>query len=235
MSTSKQRAINHLLTSAGKAGKAEPAPLSVLEQFLFAICREGTTRDHADQAFQSLKAKFFDWNEVRVSLMREVADVLGSAVPEPDLKAQRILEFLQEVFETTFSFDLEPVVKKGLKPAAKQLARYKAASDYAVAWVIQHSLGGHAIPLDVPSIRVLRRLGLLEEGKDDPETLRASIEHQVPKAKALPVVDLVSAVAEEWCFETDPNCPRCPLLSVCPTGQERTKGVPVAVGAKKGR
>lgn len=235
MSTSKQRIINHLLATVGKGYKADPRERTVLEQFLYAICREGTTRDHADQAFQSLQTKFYDWNEVRVSLMREVADVLGGAIPEPEARARRIIDFLMEVFEMTFSFDLEPLVKKGLKPAAKQLSRYKAANDYAIAWIMQHSLGGHAVPLDGPAIRVSRRLGLIEEGKDDPETLRSQLEPQVPKSKALPVVDLVSVVAEEWCFETDPNCPRCPMLAVCPTGQERTKGVPVAAGAKKAR
>ena len=41
--------------------------------------------------------------------------------------------FLQEVFETTFSFDLEGLQKKGLKQAAKQLGRYQAADDYVTA------------------------------------------------------------------------------------------------------
>lgn len=231
MTISKQRTINHLFTTVGKGYKAETVELPVLEQFIYAICREATTREHANQAFTALKQKFFDWNEVRVSLMREVADVLTSLVPDADRRAQRIVEFLQEVFETTFSFDLEPIVKKGIKPAAKQLGRYKAANDYAVSWVVQQSLAGHAIPLDEPNIRVLRRLGMLEDDKGDLEMLRASVETQVPKAKGLPMVDLVSTVAEEWCFEKDPNCPRCPMLPVCPTGQTRAK-TPVAAGKK---
>jgi len=235
MSTSKQRTITHLFNSVGKGYKSEDLTLPVLEQFIYAVCREGTTRDNANQAFQNLKQRFFDWNEIRVSLMREVADVLHDLVPDADMRSQRIIDFLQEVFESTFSFDLEPLIKKGVKQAAKQISRYKAASDYTVAWVTQHSLGGHAIPLDAPNIRVLRRLGMLEEGKDDPETMRASLEHQVPKAKGLPLVDLISVVAEEWCFETDPDCPRCPMHTVCPVGQERTKAAPVAVGAKKSR
>src|SRR5688500_15980110 len=98
MSTNKQRTINHLFSTVGRGYKAETVNLSVLEQFLYAICREGTTREHADQAFAALKQKFFDWNEVRVSLMREVADALANLVPDADARAQRILDFLQEVF-----------------------------------------------------------------------------------------------------------------------------------------
>lgn len=231
MSTSKQRVINQLFTAVGKGYKPAELELPVLEHFIYAICREGTTRERALEGFQALKQRFFDWNEVRVSLRREVADVLAPFLPDADARAQRIIDLLQEVFETTFSFDLDPVVKKGLKQAAKQLGRYKAASDYAVAWLIQQTLGGHAIPLDHDTIRCLRRLGVLEEGKADAEALRGVVEHQVPKAKGQMFLDLISVVAQDFCFENDPNCQRCPLLAACPTGQER-KAVPVASGKK---
>src|SRR6266446_5416543 len=190
MSTQKQKAIQHLFNVLGKRHKPETANLPVLEQFLYAILREGTTREVAGQAFRVLQEHFFDWNEMRVSLPRELADVLISVMPDAEVRAQRVIDFLQEVFETTFSFDLEPIVKKGLKQAAKQLSRFKAASDYTVAWVILHSLGGHAIPLDAPSLRCLRRLNVIEDGKEDTETLRVSLEHHVPKAKGMLFGDL---------------------------------------------
>ena len=129
----KQKLVTQLFTVLCK-GKtpADPPARPVLEQFLYALCREGTTRDLADQSYKNLQELFFDWNEVRVSSVRELADALGD-VPEAENRAQRIIDFLQEVFETTFSFDLEPLQKRGLKLAAKQLARYQAANDYAVA------------------------------------------------------------------------------------------------------
>src|SRR5438128_232219 len=158
----KPKMVTQLLTVLTKGKTPEDPPARpVLEQFLFAICREGTTRDLADQAYKNLQEQFYDWNEVRVSSVRELADAMGD-IPEAEHRAQRIIDFLQEVFETTFSFDLEPLQKRGLKLAAKQLARYQAANDYAVAWVVQQSLAGHAVPLDNPSMRLLRRLGLLE-------------------------------------------------------------------------
>ena len=87
------------------------------------------------------------------------------------------------MFETEFSFDLDKqLLKKGLKLAAKQLASYEAANDYIGAWVMQRSLGGHAIPLDAPTLRCGRRLGLLD-GNHDEADARASLEHLVPKAK----------------------------------------------------
>jgi endonuclease-3 len=218
--TNKQRLLTHVFSALAKGARTpEPEPRPVLEQFLYAVCREGVTRELAERAFRSLREQFFDWNEVRVSSPRELAEAL-EGLPDAEGRAQRVIDLLQEVFETTFSFDLEPLQKKGVKLAAKQLARYQAANDYAVAWVIQQSLGGHALPLDVPTLRVLRRLGLIESEQEDLENLRASIEHQIPKAKGSLFIDLMSVLADEVCVEDEPNCRACQFSAHCPTAAE---------------
>ncbi len=228
----KQRLVNQLL-ALGKTCKAS-AERPMLEQFIYAICREGVTRQLADQGFRQLQQTFFDWNEVRVSSQRELADTLDM-LPNAEGRAQRIIDFLQEVFETTFSFDLEGLDKKGLKQAAKQLARYQAANDYAVAWVIQQSLGGHAIPLDTPALRVLKRLGLLEDEGDDLESLRTCLEHHIPKSKGAVFCNLVSDLAANFCCDHDPKCSACSMQSACVTAQEAKTAVALhPVRSKKG-
>jgi endonuclease-3 len=232
--TNKQKIVTQLFNGLGKHAKTKPPQeRPVLEQFIYAILRENTTREAADQAFRSLQERFFDWNEVRVSSTLEIVEALNGLVPDAETRAQRIVDFLQEIFETTYSFDLEPLLdvlqKKGLKQASKQMSRYQAANDYAVAWVMQQSLGGHAIPLDSSALRVLKRMGLVENDGDF-ESLRASVEHQVPKAKASAFVDLISELADAHCHEDDPACSRCPLRSACPTGLEAK--APVASSKK---
>lgn len=174
--------------------EAEARP--VLEEVLYAVLREGATTAQADAAFAKLREAFFDWNEVRVSTVPEVAEVLGH-LPDAGAKAQRAVSFLQEVFEERYSFDLSDVVKKGMKQAAKQLARYKGgATDFVVAWVTQRALGGHAIPLDAPTLKVLHRLGVIDdEVPDDLEAVRGSLEHVIPKAKGHEFVELFAEYA----------------------------------------
>ena len=224
----KQRLLNNLFATApkhaGDGGEARP----VLEQFIYAICREGATREQADRAYAHLQERFFDWNEVRVSSARELEEAFAG-LSGPDLRAQRLISFLQEVFETTFSFDLEGLQKKGLKQAAKQLARYQAANEYAVSWVVQRTLGGHAIPLDAPTLRCARRMGLADGG--DEAEVRASLEHLVPKAKGPAFTDQASHVAGEYCWEEEPNCPACPLSGDCATAHEN--GVEVVAGSAR--
>lgn len=228
----KQRVFQQLFAALAKTGKAEDSvSRPVLEQFIYAVCREGVTRELADRAFRNLTEQYFDWNEIRVSSSRELAESLD-CLPNAEARGQRIIDFLQEVFETTYSFDLEILQKKGVKQAAKQLSRYQAASDYAVASVIQNSLGGHAIPLDDAALRVVRRLGILDSAAGDLESLRASLEHQVPKAKALAFCDTISEIAAEYCSEDEPRCSACLFCSSCPTGQD-LKGSTVAEPAHR--
>jgi len=217
--TNKQRLLAQLFSAHKKGHEpAEPELRPVLEQFIYGLCREGTTRENADRAYRILQERFFDWNEIRVSSTREVEEAFHG-MPNAERRAERLISFLQEVFETTFSFDLESLHKKGLKQAAKQLSRYQAANDYVVAWVVQQTLGGHAIPLDEPSLRALRRLGFIEN-EEELEAIRASLEHLVPKARGPLFGDLISNLASETCWDEDPSCPACPLMGECPTGQE---------------
>lgn len=218
----KQRVLTHLFTGLKKRyDPPDPEQRPVLEQLLYAVLREGSTGEQADRAFRSLQERFFDWNEIRVSSVREVEDVIAD-LPGAEMRAQRLISLLQEVFETTFSFDLETLQKKGLKQAAKQLSRYEAVkgNDFAVAWVIQRALGGHAVPLDEPTLRCLRRLGLIEGDGADLEALRASIEHLVPKSRGPLFNELVSFVASEYCWEDDPHCQACPLCHDCVVGRD---------------
>lgn len=224
--TNKQQLLNSTLHLLKKKFPAPPGPdkRPVLEEVVYAICREGVPTAAADAAFARLKADYFDWNEVRVSTVPEVADKLADAgLPAAGDRAKRITDFLQEHFERTYSFDLEDLEKKGLKQAAKQLARYKdkGVTDFVVAWVTQRSFGGHAVPLDEPTTRVLRRLGVFDgDLSDDPESARASLEHHIPKAKGYEFTEEVIQLADQICVDGPPLCPQCPLKAECPTGQE---------------
>lgn len=216
----KQRLVTQLFSQLGDACRAEDCPArSVLEEFVYAILREGHTRAAADQAFENLRKSFFDWNEIRVSMAEEIVAVIGPWITDAERRAQRVIDLLQEVFESTFSFDLEGLDKKGLKQAGKALSRYQAATAYAIAWVTQRHLGGHALPLDDASLRCLRRLKLVEDEETDAEAIRASLEHQIPKSKGTQFVDVISHLCKEHCWDEDPDCPRCPMRPNCPTGQ----------------
>jgi endonuclease-3 len=214
--TNKQKLLHQVMTQARKCSENGPER-NVLEQFIFGLCRQSATTEQAEAAFARLKSRFFDWNEIRVSSYREVEEAL-EPLACAEAKAHRIILFLQEVFEQTFSFDLDKLQKDGLKKAIQRLARFKAADDYVCSWVAQRSLAGHALPVDTPTLRCAQRLGLIEESLTNLEAVRSSLEHQVAKAKGVQFTEALSLVACEFCHE-EPRCADCPLARECPSAR----------------
>ena len=75
--------------------------------------------------------------------------------------------------------------------------------------------------------RLVEAARSLEEAvRLDPEAVRASLEHQVPKAKGPQFVEYLSLLARDYCWEDEPNCPACPMRGECLTGvtDERCQG-----------
>ncbi len=230
----KQRLLTQLFAIAKKTIEPDEEARPVLQQFIYGLCRESATREQADEAYRFLCERFFDWNEVRVSSVRELEEAFSDMI-DSEARAQRLVSLLQEVFETHFAFDLDKLQKEGLKQAAKKLSRYQAANEYSVSWVVQRSLGGHAIPLDAPTLRCVRRLGLIDDQQDEAEA-RASLEHLIPKAKGPAFTDLVSHLAGEYCWEDHPQCSSCPLSGECAYAQENgVESVPARAHRPKPR
>ena len=221
--SSKAQLLNDVYTILKRRYKLEPRAerLSVLEAVIYGICHEGTTRAEAEQALSRFREQFFDWNEVRVSSIEEIRGVLAGQ-PDDEDRANALRRFLRQLFEKKYEFDLDSLVKKPQKESVKALSEYDAlGSDFVQATVIQQALGGHAMPVDEPIRRGLLRLGAVEESTS-PEAIRSMLERAVPKNRGTEFVDLMEELTHDTCVEGPPDCPRCDLRKICPTGQART-------------
>jgi endonuclease-3 len=235
---SKAQLLNEVQTLLKKRYKLEPRSerLTVLEAVIYGICHEGTTREQAEQSLKRFRDQFFDWNEVRVSSIEEIRDVLAGH-PDSEERANRLRRFLRQLFEKTYGFDLDGLAKKPLKDSIKSLQEYEVmGSDYVLATVIQQALGGHAIPVDGPVLRGLSRLGVIEE-TTDVAAVRSHLERAVPKNRGTEFVDLMEELTHDTCVAGPPDCIRCELKKICPTGQTRLASEKTAakVAAKAGR
>ena len=74
----------------------------VLESLLYAACLENARLATAEAVYEKLKTSFFDWNEVRVSTAKELAEIMHEP-GEPESAATHIKGILQSVFESEYS------------------------------------------------------------------------------------------------------------------------------------
>ncbi|MFO7902287.1 MAG: hypothetical protein ACQESR_03595 [Planctomycetota bacterium] len=221
MSTSK-RATK--LTKAHKVLQKhyEPPPVAerlLLEQLLYACCLEFAPAEAADEAFAKLQQTYYDWNEVRVTTVSELCEVL-SRLPKPQVTASHLRRTLQSVFEQYYSFDLEPLKKENIGKAVQQLEKLDGISKFAMAFVIQNGLGGHAIAVSGDARETLRVLGIISD-EEAAEKRVPGLERAIPKNKGAEFRALLHQLAVE--YGTAPFSPRVRsiMLEIAPDAKQR--------------
>ncbi len=189
--------INKVLKVAKKHYKPAAAPKdrSLLQHLLFACCLENSPHDAAERVFQSLSTDYFDWNEVRVSTVRELTEALKPLNDPPDA-ATRLKRVLQSVFETHYSFDLEPMKKQNIGQTVKTLEKYNGSTPFVVAYVTQNALGGHAIPINRGLLESMRIVGVVSVAEAAKGTV-PGLERIVPKSKGAEVGSMLHLLGVE--------------------------------------
>src|ERR1043165_5050261 len=81
-----------------------PTDRTALEHLLYGCVLENSRYDAADEAFAKLKELYFDWNEIRVTTVTELAEGMAG-IPDAMGAAQRVKRSLQSIFASSYSFD----------------------------------------------------------------------------------------------------------------------------------
>jgi endonuclease-3 len=183
---------------------------------LFACLLEDSPQEAAEQVFNSLRQDYFGWNEVRVSTISELTDALKPLVNPPE-SAARLKQTLRSVFESVYEFDIESLKKQNIGQAAKHLQKYNGTTRFAVAYVTQNALGGHAIPLNHGALITLHTVGVISDD-EYAKGVVPGLERAVGKNKGSEVGSLLHQLgvevgrnpygpnARKLMLEIDPNC-----------------------------
>jgi endonuclease III len=212
--------INKMHKVLKKHYKPVPIPQRpALEHLLYACCLENAHFEAADKAYAALSTAFFDWNEVRVSTVKELAEVMHM-LPDAAAAASSLKHVLQTVFEATYSFDIESLKKLPLGQAQQKLQKYNGVTRFAVDYMTQAALGGHAIPLDRGLLEVFGILGLATEQERAAHSV-PGLERAIPKNKGVEFGSLAHQLGADLVHgPTSPNLHKV-LLEIAPDCKER--------------
>ncbi|MGD9632970.1 MAG: hypothetical protein AB7G28_14680 [Pirellulales bacterium] len=210
--------INRVLKVVRKHYKPVPAAKdrTLFEHLAFACLVENSPYETAEQVFNSLKQDYFDWNEVRVSTLRELGEVTKPLV-DPPQAAARLKQTLHAVFEGVYQFDLETLKKQNIGASAKQLEKLKGSTPFVVAYVTQNALGGHSIPVNNGLLIAMHVIGAISDAELKSGTV-PGLERVVSKNKGVEVGSLLHQLgveigrnpygpnARKLLLEIDPKC-----------------------------
>jgi hypothetical protein len=174
---------------------APPAEQPALEHLLYGCLLENSRFDSADEAFAKLKELYFDWNEIRVTTVTELAEGM-SGIPDASAAAQRVKRALQSIFEGSYSFDIEALKKQNLGKAEKDLEKVNGSTSFVRAYVTQNALGGHSIPVSKGAIDVLYAVGAINDAEAD-KGQAPGLERAIPKNKGVEFGSLLQQLAAD--------------------------------------
>jgi endonuclease-3 len=191
----------------------------VFDALLMACCLENTPRPVAEEALENLRGAFFDWNEVRVTTIKELSEVLGK-VADPAKAATQLKGVLQSIYESEYCFELDSIKKKNLGEAIKRLQKLEGASPFVVAYATQVALGGHAIPVDGGALRALHIVGVISDAEFVAHEV-PGLDRAIPKNKGIEFGALLHELGAE--LVASPFAPplRDFFLDIAPDAKER--------------
>lgn len=192
---------------------------SVLEHLLYACCLENAKPEDANEAYARIQQSFFDWNEVRVTSIAELADQLTN-LPDPQAAASYLKKSLQAVFEAHFAFDLEFLRKQNLGKSEKDLERYTSQNSFLISYVVQNALGGHAIPCSRGALEGMISVGVITEA----EAIEGRIpgaERAIPKNKGAEFSSLLHQLGADIATAPSSNRVKQILLEIDPQAKDR--------------
>jgi hypothetical protein len=198
---------------------APPADRTALEHLLYGCLLENARFEAADEAFAKLKDLYFDWNEIRVTTVTELAEGMGG-IPDAAAAAQRVKRSLQSIFEGSYSFDIDALKKQNLGKAEKDLEKVNGTTQFVRGYVTQNALGGHSIPISKGAIDVLHAVGAISDAEADKGQV-PGLERAIPKNKGVEFGSLLQQLAADLVASPGSSKVKSVLSEIDPGFKER--------------
>ncbi|MCO8125294.1 hypothetical protein NHH03_26385 [Stieleria sp. TO1_6] len=181
--SNRAKLITKLHTELKKKYSLPPSQPSrpLLEHLLYACLLQDAPYDLADEGLAKCEQEFYDWNEVRVTTVTELTQVL-SGMPEPAKTARRLKEILQAVFEEFYAFDLDHLKKENLGKAVAKFEAMPPMTPFVLSYTVQHGLGGHSIPVDYAGMVIMLATEIANQTEANTGKI-PGLERAIPKNK----------------------------------------------------
>jgi endonuclease-3 len=195
-------------------GKPELEPhRAPVDELVLTVLSQNTNDRNRDVAYRRLRERFRSWEDVRDARAAEVEDAIrpGGLAPTKAVRIQQILRALD-------GDDLAWLETAPVEEGRDYLCALPGVGRKTAACVLLFSYGLPDVPVDTHVFRVGTRLGLFRPGASFEEA------HDEMLRFADEAYELhVSLIrhGRRTCTARNPNCPECPLLSICPYGRAR--------------
>lgn len=188
-------------------------PLPPVDELVSTILSQNTNDANRDRAFDALRARFPVWEDVRDA---DPGQVIAAIRPAglANQKGPRIQHVLRAITAERGSLDLSFLRDLPLEEARAWLTRFNGVGPKTAAIVLCFSLNRSAFPVDTHIYRVTGRIGLRPE-KMTVEQAHPHLESLFPPQAYYAAHLNLIRLGREVCVARKPNCPVCPVSTLC--------------------
>lgn len=156
--------IRRLFNQVKKEGGATalPAVEEPVEALLRGVLGDYAADARAASALSRLRTAVVDLNELRVTPVSEIVEIIGADYPFCRKAATDLSAALNAVYNRLHHLDLSFLKKSARRSAEAFLHSLETVNAHARATVILRCLKGHAVPVDAAMYQLLRRGGCVE-------------------------------------------------------------------------
>ncbi len=193
--------------------------LEPVAELVLTILSQNTTDVLARRAYDRLRARYPDWEDVADADEAQLATTISSGGLSA-VKAKRIRRALREIRERTGGLELEHLREMPLQEARRWLMSLHGVGPKTAAIVLLFSFGRPALPVDTHVWRVTRRLGLIPEGTSR-ERAHTLLESILDERCIYHLNHNLVRHGRSTCRARSPHCSSCFLNDLCVYGAGR--------------
>lgn len=192
-------------------------PDDPLDELILTILSQSTSDINSHRAFENLKHRFPNWEQVCQAIPTEIAEAIQSG-GLANVKSVVIKNVLNEIKRRRGDLDLSFLKKAPVNDAIDFLTSLKGVGPKTAACVLLFSCRRNVFPMDTHIFRITRRLGLIPEKISD-ERAHQLMERLIPPRKHYSLHINLIRHGRAICKPQNPRCEECPLFEHCDFGQ----------------
>lgn len=183
---------------------------------MLTILSQNTNDTNRDRAYESLRARFPDWDAVRIAPRVEVEQAIKSAGLWKQ-KARTLQETLTALYDEQGDLDLSHLEDRTDQEIIEYLTSFRGVGVKTAACVLCFAMGRSYMPVDTHVHRVARRLGLIAERAtaDQAHELLNRDSSVPPELRFSFHIQLIRH-GRAVCRAGRPACDTCVLGGLCP-------------------
>ncbi len=118
------------------------------------------------RAMKGFRETFVDWNDLRVSRVEEIVEILREDSVASRATAFSLVTALRAIFDEYHVLSLQPLMKIGKRPAKQALESLEGVGHFVVSYCMLTALQGHAVPLTETMASYLKQSEVVDPDAD---------------------------------------------------------------------